>query len=250
MKISIVTPVYNDPRIRTCLKSVNRQKRNFELEYIVVDGNSTDETVDIIESSENKITCLIREDDAGMYDAINKGISQASGDIVGILNADDRYQDESVLDDVATVMNDQNVDACYGDLVYVDSQNEVVRYWQTGVFRPYKFYMGWMPPHPTFFARKELYDKYGLFDTSFSISADYELMLRFLLKNDISVEYLNRVLVRMTLGGMSNSSIGNMLTVVKDMYDAWEKHDSKGRFVAPFAHPIEKIPQFIRKPPS
>lgn len=250
MKISIVTPVYNDPRVELCLQSVEQQHGDFDLEHIVVDSNSTDETTDILQDYRPQIDVLIREDDDGMYDAINKGIERATGDVIGILNADDRYQDNRVLKDVSNVMNETGVDACYGDLVYVNGQDEIVRYWKSGSYRPYKFYLGWMPPHPTFFVRNDIYEELGSYDTSLPISADYELMLRYLLKNDLSVRYIDRVLVRMALGGMSNSSIKNMLQVIKDMYQAWDKHDQFGKFTGPFLHPVEKVPQFLRSPPE
>lgn len=250
MKISIVTPVYNDPRVKLCLQSVGQQHGSFDLEHIVVDSNSTDETVGILQDYEAQIDVLIREDDDGMYDAINKGIEQATGDVIGILNADDRYQDDRVLKDVANVLSTTGADACYGDLVYVNNQGEVVRYWQSGSYSPYKFYLGWMPPHPTFFVKREIYEELGGYDISIPISSDYELMLRYLLKNGISVQYIDRVLVRMALGGMSNSSIKNMIQVISDMYQSWDKHYRFGKFTGPFLHPIEKIPQFLRNPPD
>lgn len=249
MKFSIITPVYNDPRVERCLRSVEAQEGAFDVEHIVVDSNSTDETVDVLTRYDEHIDRLIREDDDGMYDAINKGLAQATGDVVGILNADDRYQDHAVLGDVATTMAETGVDACYGDLVYVDADDQVVRYWKSGSYSPYKFYFGWMPPHPTVFVRQELYDRYGGFDVSYSISSDYEFLLRLFFVHDVSIEYIDRVLVRMELGGMSNS-IDNLTTVIRDMYNAWETHYPPGRFVAPFLHPIEKVPQYVRKPPD
>lgn len=249
MQISIITPVYNDPRIKRCIESVQSQVGDFEVEHIVVDSNSTDETVDIITDYNDAIDVLVREDDDGMYDAINKGILSASGDVVGILNADDRYQDSSALQSVAKTMNEQTIDACYGDLVYVDEQNHVARYWESGGFSRYKFYYGWMPPHPTFFLRSELYDEYGPFDLSFSIAADYEFMLRLLFVHGVSVSYIEDVLVRMATGGMSNTP-GNWITIIREMYAAWKKHGGPGRFTAPFAHPLEKVPQYLRRPPE
>ena len=250
MKITVITPVYNDPRIERCLASVERQRGDVDVEHVVVDSNSTDETVDVIEAYDDHIDVLVREDDEGMYDAINKGIERATGDVVGVLNADDRYQDDAVLSDIASAMSDPAVDACYGDLVYVDSDDEVVRYWRSGRFTPRKFYLGWMPPHPTFYVRRECYEELGTYDISIPIASDYELMLRFLLEHDLSVEYVDRVLVRMELGGMSNASVGNMLQVIRDMYQAWDQNRRVGKYVAPFLHPFEKLPQFLRKPPQ
>jgi glycosyltransferase len=250
MKISIITPVYNDPRIELCIQSISHQQGNFEIEHIVVDSNSTDKTVDILQSYKEHIDVLIREDDNGLYDAINKGINRATGDVIGILNADDKYQDNFVLDAVANTMSNTTVDICYGDLVYVNDQDNIVRYWQSGAYKPYKYYLGWMPPHPTFFVRSELYENIGLYDTTIPIAADYDLMLRFLLKNDVSVQYIDQVLVRMTIGGMSNSSIRNMIQVIKDMYKTWDKYNQFGKYIVPLLHPLEKSPQYLRKPPK
>lgn len=248
MKISIVTPVYNEPRLRDCLESINAQDGGFTLEQIVVDSNSTDDTVEIIDTYQNDIDCLIREDDKGVYDAMNKGIQQASGDIIGILNADDRYEHNKILHRVQSAMVETQADACYGNLVYVSENDEIVRYWKSGPFRRWKFYFGWMPPHPTFFVRKQVYETIGGFDLELPIAADYEFMLRVLLLNDFSVTYVNDLLVRMTLGGQSNESVTNMLQAVREMYQAWSKHRLKGRFTAPVLHPIEKLPQLVRRP--
>jgi len=250
MKISVITPVYNDSRIGRCIRSVARQRGDFEIEHVVVDSNSTDDTVDVIRAHESEIDVLIREDDRGMYDAINKGIKQSTGDVIGILNADDRYQDDIVLSEIRSAMEASIIDVCYGDLVYVDDSDEVVRYWKSGSFHPLKFYFGWMPPHPTFYVRRELYDELGDYDISIPISSDYELMLRFLFNNDLNVQYINRVLIRMDLGGRSNASISNMVQVIRDMYQAWDRNQSSGKYITPFLHPIEKVPQFVRKPPE
>jgi glycosyltransferase involved in cell wall biosynthesis len=248
MKITIITPVYNDPRIERCLKSIQQQRGDFDFEHVVVDSNSTGETEAIINAYDDQIDILHREDDDGLYDAINTGIECASGDVIGVLNADDRYQDDTSLAKIASAMEDPSVDACYGDLVYVDSQDEVVRYWESGSFNPRKFYFGWMPPHPTFYVRSEFYETLGGYDVSIPIAADYELMLRFLLKNDLSVQYINDILVRMELGGMSNASFTNRAQVIRDMYHAWDQNQSLGKYVAPFLHPLEKLPQYFREP--
>lgn len=250
MDFSIVTPVHNDPRIRSTIESVRRQRTDFDVEHVVVDGMSTDETVAVIDEHAEEIDRLIRDDDDGVYDAMNAGIEAATGEIVGILNADDRYQDGSVLQDVHDRLRETGAETAYGDLVYVGDDDEVVRYWESGGFEPYKFYLGWAPPHPTFFVRRSLYDAYGTFDQSFPIAADYELMLRFLKENDASTAYVGRVLVRMANGGQSNESVGNMLKAVEEMYRSWRKHRLAGRYVAPFLHPVEKVPQFVRRPPA
>lgn len=246
MKISIITPVYNEPRIQQTLDSILSQRGVPELETIVVDGESTDETATILEEYSSRIDVLIREPDEGVYDAMNKGIELATGDVVGILNADDRYNDDQVLKDVMDSMQKSEADLCYGDLVYVDSNDEVVRYWRSGPFRRFKYYFGWMPPHPTFFVREDVYDEFGDFDLSFPIAADYELMLRFLLKYDLSITYVDRVLVRMATGGQSNESIRNILQANWEVWRAWQKNSIPGGQLAPIAKPLRKIPQYIR----
>jgi glycosyltransferase len=250
MKISIITPVYNDPRVERCIKSIHEQQGDFELEHIVVDGNSTDQTVEILNRHENEIDTLIHENDDGVYDAMNKGVKAASGEIIGILNSDDRYQYQTVLETVHRTMQETESQVCYGDLVYVDDNDSVIRYWESGEYKPWKFYFGWMPPHPTFFVRQSVYKELGYFNQQFSIAADYEFMLRALLFNGVSVCYINDVLTRMEIGGTSNESISNMLEAVSDMYRAWEYHGKMGRFVAPFLHPLEKVPQYFSPPPE
>jgi len=247
--ISIVTPVYNEPRLESTLDSIIKQNGDFSLEIIVVDGQSTGETVSIIEEYRESIDILIQEPDEGIYDAMNKGIQQASGKIIGILNADDRYQDSNVLHDVVSQMEAENADICYGDLVYVDENDDIVRYWESGEYQPDRFYYGWMPPHPTLFIRQEVYDKYGIFDLDFSIAADCELMLRFLLKHSVSVAYVDRVLVRMAEGGKSNESISNIIISNIEVYRAWKKHELNGALMATILKPLRKINQFIDKPP-
>jgi len=247
--VSIVTPVYNEPRLESTLDSIINQNGDFSLEIIVVDGQSTDETVSIIEDYRESIDILVREPDDGIYDAMNKGIQRAHGEIIGILNADDRYQDKNVLRDVVSQMDAENAEVCYGDLVYVDDDDDVVRYWESGEYRPKRFYYGWMPPHPTFFVRREIYEKYGTFDLDFSIAADYELMLRFLLKHGVSAAYIDRVLVRMANGGKSNDSIENVITANKEVYRAWRKYELDGGVLASVLKPVRKISQYMNDPP-
>jgi len=244
MKISIITPVYNDPRIEHCLESVRGQCGEFKLEHVVVNGGSTDETVEILNTFDDHIDRRIQEPDDGIYDAMNKGIEAMTGDVVGILNADDQYHDDRVLQRVTDRMADGNADACYGDIVYTNSDETVVRYWKSGSFAPKKFYLGWMPPHPTFFVRKEMYETYGVYDLDFLIAADYEFMLRTLLKEDISVEYIDEVLVNMAIGGESNGSLSNIGIALLEVYRAWEKHDLMGRYAGPVFHPLTKLPQY------
>lgn len=248
MKISIITPVYNDPRVSRALDSILSQKYEGDLEIIVIDGGSDQPTLDVFERYRHHINILVSEPDQGVYDAMNKGIRLATGEVIGILNADDRYNDDQVLRNVAAVMRDPQIDACYGDLVYVNSKDRVVRYWKSGIYRPIKFYFGWMPPHPTFFVRKRVYEQYGLFDLSFPIAADYELMLRFILKHKIHVKYIPRVLVRMALGGKSNRSLGNIVKANLEVWRAWKKNNLSFGYFVPILKPARKLVQFIYRP--
>ncbi len=229
MKISIITVVLNNAEyIEECIKSVLDQTYK-NIEYIVVDGGSTDGTVEIIKKYENKIAKWISEPDRGIYDAMNKGIQLASGDVVGILNSDDVYYDESVLQCIAKVMENQSVDACYSDLVYVDRGDlqKIVRYWKSCDFRYELLKKGWIPPHPTFYVRKYVYNKYGFFDTSYRLAADYELMVRFLTFYKINVRYIPIVAVKMRLGGVTSKSIRNIVKQNVEILRACRKNKIK-----------------------
>ncbi len=248
MKLSIVTPVYNDPRVGRALDSILSQQHNEELELIVIDGGSTDDTLEVLDAYRKHVNVFVSEPDDGIYDGMNKGIARATGEVIGILNADDRYQDHLVLRDVTTVFQDPKIDACYGDLVYVDGKERIVRYWKSGPYRPAKFYLGWMPPHPTFFVRKQVYDRYGAFDTRFPIAADYELVLRLILKDKIAVNYLDRVLVQMSIGGNSNRSVGNIFRANLEVFRAWRCNNLSFGYVAAILKPSQKIFQYLRRP--
>ncbi len=246
MKLSVITPVYNDPRVGRAITSILAQEDVPELELIVVDGGSTDETTTVLQSYRDDIDVLVSEPDDGIYDAMNKGIDLASGDIIGILNADDRYQHSHVLATVADTFRNSAADLCYGDLVYVDDSDSVVRYWKSGPYEPYRFYFGWMPPHPTVFVRKEIYKEFGKFDTTYKIAADYEFLLRTLSTNQVSVSYIDEVLVRMAIGGTSNSSVRNIIKSNIEVYRACDHHKLFGSKIIPIVKLIRKAPQFIQ----
>jgi len=212
MKISIITVCYNSrTTIRDTIESVLAQNYS-NIEYIIVDGLSNDGTLDIIREYGKRIDIVISESDIGIYDAMNKGIQSATGDVIGILNSDDFYIDDHVLSDVAKVFLDQNIDACYGDLVYVKQNNvdQVVRFWKSRDYKLGLFKAGWMPPHPTFFVRKSVYERLGSFDLNYKIAADFELLFRFIEQHKIRTRYLPKVLVKMRLGGKSNKSLANI----------------------------------------
>jgi len=213
MKLSVITVVYNNSKtIESTIQSVLGQSYN-DVEYIIIDGASNDGTINVIQPFEEKISAIVSEPDKGMYDAMNKGIRLASGDAVGLLHADDIYADNKVLEKVATVLTDDEVDACYGDLVYVseDDLDKIVRYWKSDTFIQGMFAKGWCPPHPTFFVKSKIYRKFGLYDLSYPIANDVELMMRYLEKFKIRTSYIPEILVKMRIGGVSNNSMRNII---------------------------------------
>jgi glycosyltransferase len=252
MKVSIITATYNSAEtINECLESLKNQTyRN--IEHIIIDGKSTDNTVEICKSYSSSVDYevkIISEPDRGIYDALNKGILMSSGDIIGILHSDDLFAYENVLEDVVEVFKREKVDSCYGDLCYVlkNDTSKVVRYWKSGNFDLKKFRFGWMPPHPTFFVKKEIYEKYGLFNLSYKIAADYELMLRFLYKHKISTFYIQKVLVKMKIGGTSNKSLKNIFQANLECYKSWKDNNLEASILLPIIKPVSKVIQFLRK---
>lgn len=248
MKVSVITVSYNSEKtIRDTIESVLNQDYS-EIEYIIIDGLSTDDTTKIVKSYAGKISKFISEKDKGLYDAMNKGIDVASGDIIAILNSDDFYPDSDILTKVTELFT-EGVDAVYGDLVYVSPQekNKIVRTWKSGNYTEGKFLKGWMPPHPAFFVRKEIYQKYGKFTDKLRSAADYELMLRFIHKNKIKIAYLPEVLVYMRAGGASNSSLKNRLKANKEDRMAWKMNNLKPALLTFIRKPLSKIFQFLKR---
>ncbi len=192
------------------------------------------------------ISQIVSEADLGIYDAMNKGIGMSQGDIVGILNADDFYTSSDILAKVAAVFQDSAIDACYGDLVYVDNTDigKVVRSWRAGNFSLRKFYWGWMPPHPTFFVRRSVYERFGVFNLDLGSAADYELMLRFLVKKAVKPAYIPEILVKMRVGGISNASWGNRLAANRMDRKAWVVNGLKPYPWTLWLKPLRKIGQW------
>lgn len=227
MKISIVTAAYNSAAtIRDTFDSILLQTCN-DYEYIVVDGKSSDGTVDIIKEYEAKFNGKMRwisEKDSGLYDAMNKGICMASGEYVGILNSDDFFTDENVLQSIVEKLESSSVDAIYGDVDYVkaDDLSYVVRHYSSADFKRWKMRIGLMPAHPTFYARKELFDKLGYYRTDYKIAADYELLLRFIFVNNISTCYIPKVFVTMRMGGVSTNSLKVHWRIMKEHLHAFK----------------------------
>lgn len=219
MKISIITVVWNsEETIKDSINSVLNQTYK-DIEYIIIDGASTDGTVEIIQSYRDKISKFISEMDKGLYDAMNKGIGLATGDVIGILNSDDFYNDNGVLERVVDEFESLHVDSVFADLVFVKSENldKVVRYYDSSYFTPDKFAYGWMPAHPTFFVKKEIYDKFGVFRTDLKIAADFDILARFLYTHKISYSYMKETIVKMRIGGVSTSGFKSKMILNKEI---------------------------------
>ncbi len=249
-KISLITATFNAAAtLEGCLKSVSRQ--SLLPEHIIIDGSSIDETFSIATEYRGHRLKVFSEPDNGLYDAMNKGIRQATGDIVGILNADDVYSGPDVLQMVADVFDEERVDACYGDLCYVDYRDisKVVRYWMSGDLHYRNFYWGWMPPHPTFFVRRIVYEKHGVFNLNLGSAADYELMLRFLLRYRVSARYIPKVLVKMRNGGVSNFSIANRIRANRMDRKAWKVNGLHPYAWTFIAKPLRKLGQWFYRYP-
>ena len=249
MKVSIITTVYNaKDTIRETIESVLSQNCK-NIEYIIIDGGSTDGTLEIIREYEDKITKISSKPDKGIYDGLNQGILLASGDIIGFVHAGDLYENREVLEKVISTFKREQVDAIYGDLVYVNKEdtNIVIRYWKSEEFSLSKLKYGWMPPHPTFFLKRKLYEKHGCFDTNFKISADYDFMLRVLMNPENKVSYLPMVLCRMRVGGASNKSMNAMLQKSKEDLKAIRRN-KVGNLHTLIMKNFSKIPQFFMKP--
>jgi glycosyltransferase len=249
-RISIITAVLNRrPTISAAIESVLSQT-GADIEYIVVDGNSTDGTDEVIQGYSDRISRYIREPDAGIYDALNKGVKAATGDIIGFLHADDWFSGPDVLASVAEAFCDPSLDAAYGDLVYVSSHapEHVIRYWKSGEMEHNRFRWGWMPPHPTVYLRRECYENYGLYRSDFRISADYEMMIRMFYNYRLQTRYIDRVLVRMRLGGISNGSLANRLLASQEDRRAWAVNGLRPPFGIQFLKPLCKLRQFWERP--
>lgn len=245
IRFSIVTAVYNRAAVlEDALRSVHGQTHG-AVEHLVIDGASTDGTLAILARHRARLATLVSETDRGVYDALNKGLRLATGDVVGFLHADDGYADPGTLARVASAFADPAVDAVYGDLEYVsrDDPARVVRRWRSGACTPGQLRLGWMPPHPTFFARRELYERLGGFDTAYRIAADYELMLRFI-GAGIRMAYVPRVLVRMRLGGMSNRSLRQMWRKSREDLSVMRRHRIGGVGTLA-AKNLRKLAQFL-----
>ena len=242
MKVSIITSVFNNEKhIEDAINSVlNQTYKN--IEYIVIDGASKDNTKKVIEKYLDKIDIFVSEPDRGIYDGLNKGILKASGDIIGFLHSDDIYYDNRVIERVVNAFN-EDTDGVYGDLVYI-KDDKVIRYWRSGEFHINKLKKGWMPPHPTLFLKKFIYDKYGVFDLDFKIAGDYDFILR-VLKNNINLKYIPEILYKMRVGGASNKSLKNIIQKSKEDLKALRKNEIGGIDIL-LRKNFSKIGQFFK----
>lgn len=248
VKISVITAVFNSREtIEETLRSIAEQNYS-NVEHIVIDGGSSDGTMDVLAAHNSQIDVLRCEADRGIYDALNKGISLASGDVVGFLHADDVFADSAVLSRIADVFSDENVGAAYGDLVYVHERDttRVIRHWSAGNFSKSKLAWGWMPPHPTFYARRSLYVQLGGFDLRYRIAADYDKVLRFLGSGQVQAAYIPEVLVKMRLGGVSNRSLTNILRKSREDYLALRRNDIGGLGALAWKN-LSKVTQFLKR---
>ncbi len=247
MKISIITPAYNSAKTisRTILSVINQSY--YDLEYIVIDGNSSDGTLEIIKSYQTKINLkLISEPDNGIYDAMNKGVKLAKGDIIGILNSDDFYDNEKVLTIVSEAFRNPEIEAVYGDITYFSNDiNKVTRYWRSGNYKESKLNNGWMIPHPSLFLRRSVYDKCGLFRTDLKIAADYEFILRILKTYKIKTKYISCVSVRMYNGGVSGKNFKQRKKGWKELKNAWRVNNFKVPHFFIFRRILFKLYQYV-----
>lgn len=248
MKISVITAVYNRAEtIGGTIASVQAQTYS-DVEHVIQDGGSYDGTLEIVSELAGASAVIVSERDHGIYDAINRGIARATGDVVGLMHSDDFFASNEVLAKVADALADPSVQGVYGDLQYVASDNpaRVVRYWRSGHFTHARLKQGWMPPHPTLYLRREVFEEFGLYDTSFSIAADYDAMLRFMATGKIKLAYIPEVLVRMRLGGESNRSLEQILKKSREDYRAIRKNRVGGLGTLA-AKNLSKINQFFIK---
>jgi len=248
MKISIVTVCYNAVKtIEQTIQSVLTQSYP-HVEYIVVDGGSRDGTVAILEKYKDRLR-YISEKDEGIYDAMNKGVRMAQGEVVGIIGADDFYPDSEVLTRVAEAFSRNPTDSAYGDVKFVDPEDttRVVRFWKDKTYNRENWLKGWMPPHIAFYLKKSAYEKYGLYKTGFTCAGDYELMLRMLYKNNLSSQHIPATLMTMRVGGTSSASLRHRYIANREDRKAWKINDLQPRWYTLWMKPLGKIGQLFAR---
>lgn len=248
MKVSLITATFNSGKtLADTLSSLESQTYQ-NIEYIIIDGSSTDDTLNVIKVNSTRVSKIISEEDSGIYDALNKGIRHASGDIIGFLHSDDILAYPDAIKDVVDMFEINNSEAVYGDLDYVSRSNtsNIIRSWKSTGYSRYKIIFGWMPPHPAFYMKRSCYERLGGFAIDYKISADYESLLRYLWTHRISLSHIPKVLVKMRLGGISNRSI---TSVIKKSFEDIKAMKTHG-IIWPLAlvgKNFSKIPQFFKK---
>lgn len=246
MKVSIVTVSYNSSKtIKDTIFSVNSQTHP-SIEHIFIDGASTDDTLEIIKTTSHRQNIIVSEKDSGIYNAMNKGIRNSSGDIIGFLHSDDIFHSEEVISDLVNKIQDENLDGVYGDLQYVDkvNPNKIIRSWKSCQFKQNLLRKGWMPAHPTLFLKREIYLKHGVFNTSFKISADYDFILRIFKDQNLKSGYLPKIVTKMRVGGASNRSLKNIFKKTKEDYCVI-RLNKIGNLMTLFLKNASKIKQFF-----
>jgi len=246
MKVSIITTTLNSSKtIQRTIDSVVGQDY-VDIEHIIIDGGSVDGTYDIIKANASRIAKYMSEKDDGIYYALNKGIKLATGDVIGFLNSDDVFTNKFVISRIVNCFNIKKTDVVYGNLVYqsdIENSKRIIRYWKSNVFNPDYLYYGWMPPHPTLYCRKSVYENYGLYKESFRISADYEFILRVFKEPGLSKSFLPIIMVNMELGGVSNKSLKNIIQKMVEDYKAIRINNIGGILTVIFKN-IRKVNQF------
>jgi len=245
IRVSLITVTYNaQGSIARCIQSVIAQDHN-NVEYIIVDGASTDDTLQIINQYKKHINILVSEPDKGMYDALNKGISLATGDIIGILNADDYFAANEILTGVASVFIDPKIDILFGNLDFVDPNATIIRKWRTKAYKEGIFNLGWMPAHPTFYCRRSLFNRMGFYSLEYGTAADYELMLRFMHNKKVTAYFFDKVMVNMQTGGMSNKNPVSRLKAWRYDLKAMRKNGIKYPLLTLLIKPLRKLGQYL-----
>lgn len=247
MKLSIITAVYNnETHIATAIESVLNQTYK-DVEYIIIDGGSKDGTMDVVNRYKSKISKIVSERDKGIYDALNKGVKLATGDVIGFVHSDDLLASPTTLETIVRYLQESNAHGVYGDLQYVEKQNpdNIVRYWKSNQFRSGQLRRGWMPPHPTLYLRRDVYEQVGLYNVDYRIAADYDFILRCFSQRYWFFKYVPEVLVKMRVGGKSNS-VKNLVNKSKEDYFALRRNNVGGLQTL-FIKNVSKIPQFLRR---